>query len=333
MKNIFLPIFIGLTLTVFTTCSAQVNPLDQVTFQGNIYEAKDLSAIAYTDNFLVVGSDEGTQIQILTRTNGQTYVAQENPITLFESDREVDIEGIARNGETFYVIGSHSLKREKADKDTYKKNRKRIAEVPKDEVEARKNLFRLTLDLNTGAVKHQDKPINLISTISEDDVLSRFANIPSKENGIDIEGIAVDDQTLYIGFRGPVLRLDYVPIMVTTYDAPSEYELRFVKLDGRGIRDIVKVDKGFLILAGPVADLGSFQIYHWNGKDALEGKGGKGGRVELLGEIPTPPEGKAEGITLISEMGSDYTVLIIYDGINGGHPTRFQIPKPKNLSP
>ena len=102
-----------------------------------------------------------------------------------------------------------------------------------------------------------------------------FTKIPSKENGIDIEGIASDGDKLYIGFRGPVLRGNYVPVMVIKdCDNPSDYELLFVNLDGNGIRDICKVEDGFLIISGPMGDgVGNYQLYFWNGVDSIPGKG------------------------------------------------------------
>jgi Protein of unknown function (DUF3616) len=87
-----------------------------------------------------------------------------------------------------------------------------------------------------------------------DKILGPFTKIPSKENGTDIEGIAVKDETLFLGFRGPVRRENFVPVMVLQLDRPEDYELRFVNLDGHGIRDITAVENGFLIIGGPVGD-------------------------------------------------------------------------------
>ena len=52
-------------------------------------------------------------------------------------------------------------------------------------------------------------------------MLQRFTQIPSKENGVDIEAIAVkgkDGDKLHLGFRGPVLRDNLVPIMVLDFN-------------------------------------------------------------------------------------------------------------------
>ena len=65
-----------------------------------------------------------------------------------------------------------------------------------------------------------------------------FGSIASKENGIDAEGLAVRDQKLYIGFRGPVLRGNFTPILRCRFGSPiTEPEVLFVSLGGRGVRD------------------------------------------------------------------------------------------------
>lgn len=116
--------------------------------------------------------------------------------------------------------------------------------------------------------------ITLRQILKNDRVLQSFSNIPGKENGVDIEGVAVKDDWLYLGFRGPVFRDNDVPVMKLKFDEPEgTYQLLYVQLGGRGIRDITSVSDGFLIVAGPVGDgPASFQLYHWNGRDVIPGK-------------------------------------------------------------
>ncbi len=98
------------------------------------------------------------------------------------------------------------------------------------------------------------------------------------------EGVAVRDQVLFVGFRGPVLRGNYVPVLQLRFDKPNKNELLLVKLDGLGIRDLTAIDSGLLILAGPVGDgPGGYAIYHWNGRDCLIGQDGPGGKCERVG--------------------------------------------------
>ena len=104
----------------------------------------------------------------------------------------------------------------------------------------------------------------------------------------------------------------------------------FVNLGGRGVRDLTRINDGFLILAGPVGDgPGSSQVYFWDGEDCLPGEriSGKVGRIELLGEIPVYENMKAEGLALVKESESDYEVLIVFDGLKNGAPVRLKILK------
>ena len=42
--------------------------------------------------------------------------------------------------------------------------------------------------------------------LRKDPVLGPFVGLPSKENGLDIEGLAVRGDTVLLGLRGPVIR-------------------------------------------------------------------------------------------------------------------------------
>jgi hypothetical protein len=161
-------------------------------------------------------------------------------------------------------------------------------------------------------------------------MLKTFAQIPSKENGVDIEGIAVRDDRLYAAFRGPVLRDGYVPVLVFAFAEPDDAKKRYVNLGGRGIRDIVRVNDGFLLIGGPVADEPvSFELYFWDGSDGVPGNDVPDLKSpESLGRIPLPDkDAKAEGITLLQEDDSHYEVMIVYDGVHSGAATRFKLSK------
>ena len=152
------------------------------------------------------------------------------------------------------------------------------------------------------------------------------------ENGVDIEGIAVKEEWLYLGFRGPVFRGNYVPVMKLKFEEPQDtYELLYVQLGGRGCRDIVSVSDGFLIVAGPIGDgSASYELYHWDGKDTIIGKDradGDIGKLELLGEIPTPDKGKAEGLAIVEEESTHYDLIIVYDGVEDNVAQCFRVDK------
>jgi hypothetical protein len=318
--------------------SEGIQLIASVEFSGGIKEPEDISAIAQVGSFLVIGSDEAVGdenfIQVLKEVGPDHYEVHRD-ILLFEGNKkdgkELDIEGIAVEADTVYVVGSHSARRKLITQDKkYKKNRRKLQE---EEIDDRKNrawLFRLTIDDQGRGSGRKKKSLRKI--IKNDRVLKTFSKIPSKENGVDIEGIAAKGEWLYVGFRGPVLRGNYVPVMKLKFDEPAEtYELLYVNLAGRGFRDIKPVSDGFLIVAGPVGyGPGSHQLYHWDGKDVIPGKDRRAediGKVHLLGEIRPPKDGRAEGILVLQEEDTSYELIIVYDGIKDDAVQRVQVAK------
>ena len=301
-----------------------------------IIAPEDISGLAMFGEFLLVGADEAklvsedpekglNAVQVLSRSSGgQLELDADRQIDLFEGTEdkqggtEMDIEGIAVEGDTVIVVGSHSAKRPRLKENKkYAKNREKLeakAILPEPN---RGRIYRLTLDDDARVVAK--KHISLSKLLAKHPVLGLYVPLPSKENGIDIEGVALSAGKLYLGFRGPVFRDGYVPVMVLDFDRPKKNELLFVRLGGRGIRDITRVEDGFLIIAGAVGDgPASYQLYHWDGSDMVPGKKRKGqdlGVVRLLAEIDPPASGKAEGVTVITETDSGYHLLIAFDGV------------------
>ncbi|MDQ6978797.1 MAG: DUF3616 domain-containing protein [Mariprofundaceae bacterium] len=301
------------------TCSATAQELHasaNITLPATVIASEDVSGIARLGSSLLVVSDEASEhnenvLQVLNAKHELTAT-----IPLLTGD-EVDLEGLAVEGRTVYAIGSHSSKRKriKADK-SYRKNLKSYRDDAIKDEAGRDFVFRVRFDKH-GAVVNTAQ-ISLHDVIQNSPVLTTFSRIPSKENGVDIEGLAVRDGWLYAGFRGPVFRGNRVPVLRFNFDHPTQdAQLLFVTLGGRGIRGITEVSDGFLLLAGPVGDGdGSYRIYHWDGNDTTPGKKRHGmpwGQVQLLGELVVPVGQKAEGVTLMQESPQTYQLLIAYD--------------------
>lgn len=289
-----------------------------VTFpEQDIIAVEDVSAIRQVGYLLAVGADEAigkeqiNYLQFLVTPKSGHY--QHHSKHELMRGAELDIEGIAANHKHIYVLGSHSSKRQRLkQKYNYEKNQKRLKQSSIKDEQDRDWLYRVTLKPDQSIEKER---ISLRSIIQKNDILAPFSQLPSKENGIDIEGIAAKKDQLFIGFRGPILRNNYVPIMQLTFAQPEKYQLKFVQLGGRGIRDMAAVDDGFLLLAGAMNDADmTYQLYHWDGGDMLPGKNYQQGKIELLTEIPTPKDVKAEGLTLLND-GQYYDFLIAYDGV------------------
>ena len=338
MKNL-IPAF---ALVVAMSLNSPVAANDQqpqntfIPLPDGIIAAEDVSAVEAFGSFLIIGADEAVK-----STDNDEKDIYENKIQLLQPDKkgnyllaksfllfnwdgkkgaEMDIEAIAADMKKnhVYVAGSHSKKRKtlKDDK-SLKKNRKSLTI---DGIKTEKNrdwLYRLTLTPE-GNETAQPEKISLRALIDNDTTLESFTALPSKENGVDIEGLAFRDGFLYIGFRGPVLREGHVPVLKLSFDAPEEYKLLFVKLGGYGIRGMVTVSDGFILLTGPVgAAPGPYQLHHWNGREFLSDneKINVDGKVRLLGKVTPPPEGKAEGIALLDENDSGYSLILVYDGV------------------
>ncbi len=307
---------IALFLTQNKVFSQADLPLtDKIKFKGKIVEDKDISAIGFVDQYILIGADEGNTIQVLEPNKKKSKYRVARNIKLLENGgkAEVDVEGIAVFGNTVYVVGSHSNQQE-----------------TKSNENNRKNVFRLQLNPDTGKLESSIEKESLQTILSQDKVLSQFATIPYERNGIDIEGIAVKKDRLYFGFRTPILQGNYVPVIATKFEdinRTDKYELHCINLDGGGIRDIVAVNEGFLILADVVGDSESdYRLYFWDGSDELS-KSDKTSAVKLLSEIPAKKNTRAEGLTILMETDSSYRILIVYDGVAEGNPTTFEIQK------
>ena len=166
--------------------------------------------------------------------------------------------------------------------------------------------------------------------------------IPGKENGLDIEGIAVGaDSHVFLGLRGPVLRGWAVVVeLAIAADArkPARLALRrmdprsganarsatyrkhFLDLGGLGIRDLRVCGRDLLLLAGPTMDLdGPFRLYRWRGGADPAGAGlVQGKALERLFDLPASPGGDhAEGLTLLpGAKGTRDRLLVVYERVS-----------------
>lgn len=336
-----------------------LRPDGEISFEG-LEEPRQMSAIDRLHEFLLIGvdevieidGDEANAIQLFSAAGTGAYTLAAS-IKLCRSGsaatcsdderREMDIEALAADGATVYAIGSHSVARRRIDDDKkYKRNRKRItagsvAAPGTDDKHAwkaadgRDRLIRLTIDAD--GVPSDMSEISLTGVIGALGTLAPFQGLPSKENGIDIEALAVRGGKLHIGFRGPVLRGGYVPVLKADFDLLAEGaaqidtdDLLFVRLDGLGIRSMTSVSTGFLIVAGPVGDApGPYKLFHWDGRDTIPGTNSPAGEAALLGEIETSG-GKPEGLVMLEETTAGYRAAIVEDGAATATAHAFTVP-------
>lgn len=298
----------------------------EVEFRGDLFLGKEkarkaVSGADVVGEYLVLVSDEmkaPTVAQLLKRDE-KGYTAA-GSVRLPVGDDEADLEAVGadRATGTVYVTGAHARTRKIEDG--------AVGEVKRKKPREQFFRFKLEPDGTTGPV---EGPKSLIPALETHPVLKDFAKVASKENGIDIEGLAVRSGRLHFGFRGPVLRDGWVPVLSCTWDDPSgTAQVKYIRLAGRGIRDLTAVADGFLVLAGPVGDGdGTYRVYFWDGSDQLPA-GTAGPGPQRLGEFTGLGEGKPEGLVVLEEHGGTYEVLLLCDGLPDGGPTRWKLTRP-----
>jgi hypothetical protein len=263
-----------------------------------------------------------------------------------EQIEEADVEGLDYRDGYLWLVGSHSLKRKKPDeKESVKENFERLAKVSSDG-----NRFLLaripviekdgtyTLDKKfknrTAAQLHgDDKSSDLTDALATDKHLRAFLSVPGKDNGFDIEGLAVVGERIFIGLRGPVLRGWAVILEVELKEDEGNasklklkkigredraYRKHFLQLGGLGIRDLCVHGSDLLILAGPTMDLdGPVTVFRWpGGTEPEEESLVFADRLPVVMQIPYGQGNNkgmdhAEGMTLFDE--AKRSVLVVYD--------------------
>lgn len=326
--------------------------LNQVVLRfGNEFKEhrEDVSAIRLTpDKHLWLGSDETSTIERLSFVDSQIFAEHRqfqvaDFIKLPElEDQEVDIEGLAYAGHYLWFVGSHSWKRKKPKDD--KTDEKNIKRLTKLESEANRYLLG-RIPLVQGELlqscPHPDNPSEqlsaakleltqqgnlLMDALADDPHLGFFvgAMIPGKENGFDVEGLAIFQNRIFLGLRGPVLRGWAMMLEIELEKSSPEllklkqigekqYKKHFVYLNGLGIRDLCLDGEDLLILAGPTMDLdGPVRVYCLkNGVNLQENALSK---PDVVREIPYGNgDDHAEGMTLFSDITQTPSLLVVYD--------------------
>jgi hypothetical protein len=286
---------------------------------------------------------------------------------------EVDAEGLSVDNGWLWIAGSHSCNRKKLEEDDFASG-KALSQLAKVEQGAnrfflgriplgedgtgRTQLVKVQGDRKAGRVAGNEPRGPLFQELSADVHFGPFlkewesdqdnrVRLPSKENGLDIEGLAVRGDRVFLGLRGPVFRdgwaciwewkveadaaIGSLSLMQQKTGGPGEETClclkHFVNLGGLGIRDLEFDGDDLLILVGPNGDAdGEAAIYRWRGALEATGKGHTVSPRDATGPvfvlaIPTHgKEGHPEGITLVPNGGSpERRLFVVCDGPGAAH--------------
>jgi Protein of unknown function (DUF3616) len=326
-----------------------------------------LSAAAFVGDRLWVASDELTSVERLSTDDGLTFKNHKSfpletlirlPARETDFDQEIDIEGMDHHDSYLWIVGSHSIKRKTVKENDPDNSEKKIRKLGKTEIAGNRFILaRIPLTANdTGeqelvaSANEASEPsrvlkaAQIVGDVDSNDLVSalrgsgpghgdlhleRFLSIPGKDNGFDIEGLAVAGDRIFIGLRGPVLRGWAVILEVSVdFNEPARLMLRnigpdgrpykkhFLELGGLGSRDLCIDGSDLLILAGPTMNLdGPVAVYRWT--DALKSAEEQLVFSDELKQSLVVPHGQgadhAEGMTLVPGSVNPRQVLIVYD--------------------
>ncbi|SHN57312.1 Acetyltransferase (GNAT) family protein [Geodermatophilus obscurus] len=315
----------------------------------------NLSAVRSDGAVLWVAGDETATIERLVadapeephRYAQQTGVRLADHVELpapEDDEDEADIEGLARHGCFLWAVGSHSLRRKQIKARhsggkalrrlaavTGQPNRQLLVRLPVAVVDGLPTVVR---ELEEDGIRHRAASFglhgaDLRDVLADDEHLGPFLPLPGKDNGLDVEGIAVAGPRVYLGLRGPVLRgwavvLELHPevdpaaperLHLTAFDDGRPYRKHVLRLRGLGVRDLCPHGDDLLVLAGPTMDLdGPVHVFRWHG--ALQADTPQVVRGDLLTRELDLPYGEghdhAEGIGVLGPDDGP-RLLVVHD--------------------
>ena len=262
----------------------------------------NLSGAAFTGDWLWVAGDEACGLDRLRRLDPVGREAlrfgevRDFPLAdLLDlpglADEEADLEGMAVADGCLWVVGSHGLKRKNAKPDRdHADNAKRLSKLSLDgnrrllaclpiepDASGAPCLVRQAADGRRAMRLKGDAQTNMLTrALADDPHFAPYMAIPGKDNGFDIEGLAVDGNRLLLGLRGPVLR-GWSAVLEIAVDARGDHlrllplddqgtlvRKHFLQLDGLGVRDLHFSGDDLYILAGPTMVLnGDIRVFKW----------------------------------------------------------------------
>ncbi|XYD06801.1 DUF3616 domain-containing protein [Methylobacterium sp. NMS12] len=314
---------------------------------GEFKKSKNVSGIACIEpngfpRHCLVIDDEQQGAQIVILEDGRLIAGDRISLvsdTFKGEPLELDGEGVAFAAGSFYVVGSHGHPRDKKQKLDPKRDGDEISA----KIQTSSRILRIPIGAEQIDAKGRlrrpavaDPPLlGLREALLAESKLRPWVDKRLESNGLTVEGLAIYDSRMFVGFRGPsIVATDSPPASARDRAAVLSFNLsafqsgrisdaRLHELPlgiGRGVRDLVSHENGLLVLAGPVSDpsdnrpvpFGAYAVYDWDGGSKLTCP------YPLSGYSETGEPIKPEAMLSLDPIGVDLRLLVLFDGAEEG---------------
>ncbi len=299
----------------------------QYQLRGTFLGPLDLSGLASLDGLNgVIVSDEPRFAQAITIDPAKHTITAGARLPLFAVDGivEADLEAVAADevNHCYYAIGSHGASKKKGEFQ-----------------EERCHIFRIPAEAKSGVPT--DKGIatgSLMPWLAAQPTFKASLQQPLQQRGFNIEGLACKAGKLYIGVRGPNVKghtfvIEMAPEPLFNNQLPTGKIHELPVGAGQGIREIVALPEGFLVLTGNAGSEPSkhfpesldheeknpYVLWWWRPATAQS-------LVKLL--VLPKHEGKAEGLLVTKAEAALVEVVVIFDSGENGAPLTLAVPLP-----
>jgi hypothetical protein len=254
---------------------------------------------------------------------GNSKLVTGNAVELPKEGGQADAEAAAFDNGWFYAIGSHGTSRRNG---AFQGSRDFVYRIRSDGGAA-----------GRWEASHALSEILATTPGLAENFCTGASAAPCKslqQGGVNIEGLAVRDGRMSIGFRAPspggrafVMQVDAAAVFGAGAIEPGILRIQLGHdAQGRdlGVRDLTALSDGLLILAGPSLPEGdketsSGRVLFWPGRDET---------TRALCEIAVEaPDMKPEVLLELGETESEYRLLILFDGVAGGAPVEYRVRK------
>lgn len=239
--------------------------------------------------------------------------------------KDLDGEGVAHAAKYFYVAGSHGCSRKKGG---FLLSSFILARIDADDV----------INSQSGEDVRVETTYRLADALGRAPVVGPyFGKDLKEEDGLNIEGLAIVNEEVFVGLRAPSIKgeafLVSVPVdalFIPGHDRLSATPEVIPLALGccTGIRDLAALPNGrLLVLAGPAQNQRHipYSLFIFEPK-----AGGEVKQVAILDDVWFEEKGKrerakAESVTILDP--NPLRFLVFFDGLENGGPREYVVPK------